>query len=212
MERIRNDDFAAWKAEKSNGPGRDPRVLPLKRDSQRTRFRTVREVLGDVTPLAQPPAPDWPFKGPSATLELLTAVRAVSDDFGQFHEYFCRTSGLSQDHPVAIKHRDFLSVLMHLMCFDQVNGPQLAGCESVSRFILQVHHAVRKNPKNPDFRGLGLMVQSTLDASGGVLSGGFAKFVAEEQKSEAFTMKQQRLFAEEDEKRKGSSKGHDKKP
>ena len=47
---------------------------------------------------------------------------------------------------------------------------------------------------------------SQLDATGGVLTGSFAKFVAEEQKSEAFTLKQQRLYAEEDDKRKEKSK------
>ena len=208
MERIRRDDFEAWRAEKSGGPGRDARVLPLLRDAQRTRFRTVREALGQVTPFVEPAAADWPFRGPSATMELLVSIRAVSDDFGQFHEYFCKTSGLSTEHPVAVKHRELLGVLMHLTCFDQLNVTQLAGCEACARYILQVHQAVRKNPKSPDFRGLGIMTASRLDASGGVLSGSFAKFVAEEQKSDAFTMKQQRLFAEEDEKRKGHK--HDK--
>ena len=46
------------------------------------------------------------------------------------------------------------------------------------------------------------MVMSKLDASGGVLTGDFARFVADEQKSEALTLKQQRLYAEEEDKRK----------
>ena len=211
MERIRRDDLEAWKAEKAGGPGRDSRVLPILRDAQRTRYRTVREALGQITPLLEPPAADWPFRGPSATMELLVSIRAVSDDFGQFHEYFCKTSGLSTEHAVAVKHRELLGVLLHLTCFDQLNITQLAGREACARYILQVHQAVRKNPKAPDFRGLGVMTSSRLDASGGILTGSFAKFVAEEQKSDAFTMKQQRLFAEEDEKRKGHGKGGDKK-
>ena len=68
--------------------------------------------------------------------------------------------------------------------------------------MLQIHQAVKKNPRAPDFRGLGVMTSSKLDATGGILSGDFAKFVAEEQESEAFTLKQHRLFAEEDDKRK----------
>ena len=51
------------------------------------------------------------------------------------------------------------------------------------------------------------MTMSKLDSSGGVLTGDFAKFVADEQKSLAFTLKQQRLFAEEEEKRKGKPDG-----
>ena len=48
---------------------------------------------------------------------------------------------------------------------------------------------------------------SCLGSTGGVLTGTFAKFVAEEQKAEALTLKQQRLFAEEDEKRKNQKSG-----
>ena len=50
------------------------------------------------------------------------------------------------------------------------------------------------------------MVMSKLDSSGGLLTGDFAKFVTDEQKTEAFTLKQQRLFAEEEEKRANKGK------
>ena len=45
------------------------------------------------------------------------------------------------------------------------------------------------------------MVMSSLSSAGGVLTGSFARFVAEEQKAHAFTLKQQRLYAEEENKR-----------
>ena len=51
------------------------------------------------------------------------------------------------------------------------------------------------------------MTTSRLDATGGILTGNFAKFVAEEQKSEAFTLKQQRLYAEEAAKRQSGKPG-----
>ncbi len=60
--------------------------------------------------------------------------------------------------------------------------------------------------KNPDFRGLQLMTMSRLDCGGVILTCEFVKFVAEEQKSEAFTLKQQRLYAEEEDKRKAAGK------
>ena len=169
--------------------------------------------MGKLVPLATPPPEDWPFRGPSAVYELLVSVRAVSDDFGQFHEHWLRTAGLGGETPSAIKHRELLSVLMHMVCFDQLNVSQLAGAEACARYILQIHAAVRRNPKAPDFRGLGMMTMSRLDCSGGVPTGDFAKFVAEEQKSEAFTLKQQRLYAEEDDKRRATAqKGGGKNP
>ena len=53
-----------------------------------------------------------------------------------------------------------------------------------------------------------MMIASTLDSGTAAATGDFAKFIAEEQKTEAFALKQQRLFAEESDKRKpGGPKG-----
>jgi hypothetical protein len=71
----------------------------------------------------------------------------------------------------------------------------------IARLCLQIHQAVRRSPKNPDFKGTGVITATRLDSTGGVWTGDFARYVAEEQKTEAFTLKQQRLFAEEEEKR-----------
>ena len=119
---------------------------------------------------------------------------------------------MNPDHAVAIKHRDLLSVLHHLVAFDQLNAGQLAGAEMCARLILQIHQAVTRSPKNPVFQGTSLMVMSSLDSTGGVLTGKYARWTADEQKSKAFTMKQQRLYQEEEEKRKGQKeKGKDNK-
>ena len=117
---------------------------------------------------------------------------------------------MSCDHPVAIKHRELLSILMHMVCYDQLNVTQLASAEALSRHVLQIHQAVRRNPKAPDFRGLQLVVVSKLDSAGGVLTGDFGRFIAEEQNTEAFTLKQQRLFAEEEDKRRGAKNPKEK--
>ena len=202
-ERIGDANEEVWLTEKRSGPGRDPRVLPASRDSQGHRYRAARECFADMT-FHDPKKPevDWPFDGPSALKELLVACRAAGEELTGFHEYYLRSSGLPLDHPVAIKHRDLLAVLHHLVAFDQLNLGRSGGGEKLARLILQIHQAVKRSPKNPDFRGTELMTMSTLDASGGVLTGAFAKHVAEEQKSAAFTMKQQRLYADEEDSRK----------
>ena len=69
--------------------------------------------------------------------------------------------------------------------------------ELVARHLLRVHRAVKRSPKNPSFDGLSVMIQSRLDYANEEPTGEFAKFIAEQQKAEAFTMKQQRLFADE---------------
>ena len=144
--------------------------------------------------------------------EVLNASRAAGEELPGFHDYYCRSAGLNPDHPVALKHRDLLAILHHLIVFDQVNAGELSGGERVARYLLQVHQAVRRNPKNPDFKGTSMMTMSRLDSSGGILSGDFARYVADEQKSLAFTLKQQRLYAEEEDKRRPKpSEGRDKK-
>ena len=52
-----------------------------------------------------------------------------------------------------------------------------------------------------------MMVSSSLSGDGGALSGDFGKFVAEEQKAHACTLKQQRLYAEESHKRSPGGDG-----
>ena len=211
-ERLLPGDVPDWQEEKRSGPGRDARVLSLSRDSSRQRFKPLREALGEATFVDEKQVPeDWPFSGPSAAQELLQASRAAGEELIGFHEYYVRSSGMNPDHPVAIKHRDLLAVLFHLVSFDQLNAGQLASAELLSRMILQIHQAVKRSPKNPDFRGTGLMTMSRLDSSGGVLTGAFARFVADEQKSHAFTLKQQRLYSEEEEKRRSKGQGGDKK-
>ena len=207
MERILPADTETWKDEKRSGPGRDPRVLPLRRDAQSHRYSTLRQAMLEMTmtsssssstvSTASKMGSDWIFRGPSAVSELLRGVRAAGEDLSGYHEYYCRAAGLEPANAVAIKHRDLLSVLHHMVTFDQLDAPHLASAELCARLVLQCQAAVKKSPKQPDFRGLQMMTMSDLDASGGVLTGDFARFVAEEQKSEAFTLKQQRLYADE---------------
>ena len=91
-----------------------------------------------------------------------------------------RSSGISADHPVAEKHQDLLTVLSHLVAFDQLNVGKLAGCESISRHM-QIHAAVKRNARNPNFLGTEMMVTSTLDSKGGVVTGELASWTAEQQ-------------------------------
>ena len=58
VENVRRTDMKAWREEKASGLGRDGRVLPIQRDAQRSRFRTVRETLGALTPVSTPAPED----------------------------------------------------------------------------------------------------------------------------------------------------------
>ena len=196
---------------KTTGHRRDPRIPPTLRDSRRARYRDLRSAMGEMT-WVDPKAgeKDWPFEGPSAVKELLHAVRASGEELGGFHDYWVRSSGIGPDSQISYKHRDLLATLLHLNNFDQLNLGELAGAEHAARLVLQIHTAVKKNPKAPDFKGTGVMVASKLDSAGGVLTGDFARYVAEEQRTHAYALKQQRLYAEEEEKRAAKKKDRDK--
>ena len=78
------------------------------------------------------------------------------------------------------------------------------------RRLYQIELAVRKSPKNPDFDGLEFLVETAVDASGAAVLPSIAKWLADSQHKEAFTLKQMRLWAEEkatSDKRKKDPKG-----
>jgi len=194
MERVLRSDLDAWKSEKQNGPGRDPRLLEIQKDPQGARFAPLREAMSKMKSNL---GTSSPYRGPSALPELLETVRATGDDLVGYHDFFLRSSGLSPESPVAHQHKCLMSVLAHMVHFDQLNAYGLSSGECIGRNILRIHRAVRRNPKAPDFKGLDVMISNRLDLGGAAFTGDFAKWTAEEQKNEAFTMKQQRLYSEE---------------
>ena len=68
----------------------------------------------------------------------------------------------------------------------------------ISRRALQWLRAVKRNPGLPSFEGLDIQIEH-MDASSGLLSApAFEKHVMEQQRVEAFIMKQSRLMREEE--------------
>eukprot|EP00974_Lingulodinium_polyedra_P012683 1228536-Lingulodinium_polyedra.AAC.1 len=103
MERILPADLESWKDEKRQGPGRDPRVLPIVRTARDFRFVTLRDALCEMRAAAT--APDWPFRGPSASAEVLEGIVACGEDLASYHEYWLRVSGASPESSASMQHR-----------------------------------------------------------------------------------------------------------
>ena len=201
VEKVLAGDLDAWMDEKRSGPGRDPRVLSVEKDDHGHRYRSVRSAYSAMTGFGSSKPVDWPWRGPSASSEVFGGIRSSGHEIGAYHDFYLSSSGLGPDHPVAHKHNDMCAVLHHLTSYDQLNGLQSSGIECLCRLMLQTHAAVKRNCKVPDYKGTSLMVQSSLSSGKTLMVGEFAKWTAEEQKSEAFTMKQHRLYAEEEETR-----------
>ena len=83
------------------------------------------------------------------------------------------------------------------MSFDQVDISNLASTELVVRRLRQIEAATKKNPRQPDFEGLDVLLDVTMDETGALLLPKFDKWVGELQGAEARTMKAGRLWREE---------------
>ena len=72
-----------------------------------------------------------------------------------------------------------------------------------------IQRAAKCSPKTPDFAELDSMLSHAFDGSCGIVPSTYDKWVAEEQKSQAQIMKQQRMYKEErdaDDKRRQPDK------
>ena len=93
---------------------------------------------------------------------------------------------------------------------DQVDASNLASLEAVTRRLVQIEMATAKNPRAPDFVGLGIISDSLAQADGSSRVPKFRQRVAERQKERAQILKQNRLYSEELRGR-GKGKGKGKK-
>ncbi len=104
-----------------------------------------------------------------------------------------------------------MTTVHYLVTHDQLNVLNLAGVEYLMRQLRMIQKAVARNPKNPHSDGLELHLVHSMDARGGFASGAYNKHLADEQKVMANTMKQDRLWREEQDatakKKKGGGKG-----
>ena len=90
-----------------------------------------------------------------------------------------------------------LSSLLLVFEIDQVDVSSLASGELIIRRIFQIELATKRNPKQPDFAGLDIIVATNIDNSGGVVLPAMQKWFTDHQAKEAGTIKQLRLWNEE---------------
>ena len=194
VERVLPGDRELWRANKRCGPGRDPRLACVIRDGRGHRFADLRSVLDKMRDI---PESDWPFRGPKAIIEVLASILAAGVAIPGYYDVYLRTSGIDPNSALAHELRCLLMLLYHAVVFDQLDAYNCASMEYLARRISQIQRAVRRSPKAPNFAGLELMLATSMDSAGGVVTSDYARFVAEEQKAEAFTLKQQRLYGDE---------------
>ena len=110
---------------------------------------------------------------------------------------WCRKSGISEKSAAAREHRYLSVVLRLLLSFDQVDASNSAAAEFVSRRLLQIEAATRRNPRQPDFEGLDGILDTALDERGAAIVPNFSEWIGKQQQSEAAVLKAGRLWREE---------------
>ena len=179
------------------GHGRDPRLLGHFADADGRRHIGMAEAIAllQVIIIAY-----WPIDGPRTVKEFLLALRS-SGYFGlvEYHHDWVRNSGVSEKSAVCREHRFLLEVLKALLEFDQLDVSSLAGTELLLRRIFQIEIVVERNARQPDFDGLEALVETSTKASGSANVPSMSKWFSEHQKSEAFVLKQMRLWSDEQE-------------
>ena len=80
---------------------------------------------------------------------------------------------------------------------DQLNLPAVLGIEILMRYLVQIEAAVSRIPKCPDYADLDGITGAFLSEHATLVLPNYQKWVANIQRDEAFTMKQRRLWQEE---------------
>jgi uncharacterized membrane protein YgcG len=192
-EHVSAADMDDWLESKRTGPGRDPRLA----STDGYKDDRVIVLRDQVRKYKKKDMPGWPFVGPRAVMELIPAVAKSGHELMVYPTHWIKSSGVSPTASVAIELTMIFVALHLLITFDGINPYNLAAAEHLSRRVLMIQRAVKRSARAPDFDGLDVFVANTFDATGGVITMEFDKWIATTQQSEAIIMKQHRLLREE---------------
>ena len=141
---------------------------------------------------------DFPFEDPRATAEYLGGVRESSDgSFDTYHHTWLGATGLSANSAIAHDHKTLLEALGLGLVYDQINLSNSAMAEQITRRLIQHELAVEKDPRHPDYSGLGSLLAGATEEKGRLAIPRFSRAVAERQAQRAQIPKQARLLREE---------------
>ena len=126
-----------------------------------------------------------------------------------YHSERVRASDVNGQAGISIEHSVICTTLSTAMCYDISNVLDLAFVEQMSRRLLMIELAVKRNPQAPDFKGLEMIVANGYEAAGGVTTLDFDKYFAETQKNDAVIMKPLRMLREEPQSDVRTMKGKD---
>jgi hypothetical protein len=198
--RVEESKHDEWLRRKRAGPGRDIRLLADERDAHGRRFMPfarAMELSRTEAPGVGSSSSSGIFEGPMAAREFLGNINQMGLTL-LTHDTAWRTrSGVGDKSAAARAHKDWSEIGHALFTRDLIDAPNTIAGEMIFRKIIQIEQAVRRNPKQPDYEGLDIITANMVDDSGAVYTRKFTGWVGEQQRNEAFIMKQSRQYHEE---------------
>ena len=199
LQKVADEDLEEWHDEKRAGASRDARLGPSNRDVDGVRRATLKEVLPELKRGLDNTLKGFPCPGPRVGPDFLTGVVATGHECLAYADHYKGTSGMNDKSGLAVEFTVLVAILHMLISLDQLNPANLASAELLMRRVRMIQKAVKRNPKVPDFEGLEVHLSHLLDARGGIVTTAYDRHIAEEQKAEAITLKQTRLWRDEQE-------------
>ena len=188
------DDFGKRAASGKTDAEPDLRTLPVKFDSAAERWRTVDE---SVLAYDEEDFEDFPIAGPRTLLRDCRQLRRQGRTFVRHHEEWRARSGVRHTDRSVHEHLALCRALHLLMCYDQVNLPNLAGCEAMNRRRTLIEKAHSGHPESPNYEGAEDYLGATETVDGTMADPALEAYVAGRQANKAQVHRQARLMREE---------------
>ena len=106
-----------------------------------------------------------------------------------YHHEWVRNSGISERSAISREHKFLLELMRYMFEMDQLDVSSLSSGELIIRRIFPIEMATKRNPKQLDFAGLDIIVETNIDSSGGVVLPAMQKWFTDHQVKEAGTLK-----------------------
>ena len=133
------------------------------------------------------------------------ALKYNGMSFPTHHQDLLNHSGISSSSGSSRSHRRVCDALQAFLLKDRLNLCALAGGEILGRFLVEIETAISRNPRCPDYADLEVISGATISHFGALALPSYQQHIAELQRSEAFILKQRRMWAEEQLPRSGQA-------
>jgi hypothetical protein len=135
--------------------------------------------------MKETPIDDWPLPGERVLKEFCQSVASGPGNFTSYNTEWKMRAGISEYSSVAHDHRILCDVLRLAHDVDQIDGSNLACLEQIARRLVQHETAVERNPRNPDYTGLDLIMGEPVSASGAARTQRFTGWLNERMKEQS---------------------------